>query len=296
MSDMPVEVRDFETKKIFKEKVFGRSILNWLYNTRSGSRLGQFLTRELPCSLYGKFKSSGLSKYQISSFIDEYEILQEEYPVLESYKSFNDFFKRRFLPKKRVFSNENLDFPAFCEGRYLIYNSIQDVPIKGCIVDPKELLSNKISKDKSEQFENGQVIICRLAPVDYHRFHFPDDGEIINHYSIDGRLDSVSPYATRLKKDILTTNKRQVSILMTKNFGQLAYIEIGAFCVGTIVQDHLSPEFYRGAEKGHFLFGGSTVVILTSNKSIKFDEQILIDSLELRETFVKLGTTIGKLG
>ena len=47
-----------------------------------------------------------------------------------------------------------------------------------------------------------------------------------------------------------------------------SYVEVGAICVGRIV--HSNPEktrFVRGEEKGYFLFGGSTVILITSCRS-----------------------------
>ena len=81
-------------------------------------------------------------------------------------------------------------------------------------------------------------MVCRLAPIDYHRFHFPDDCEVIDNYQVKGSLHSVNPLALQSKKDIFMVNERHVTILETKTFGRLAMIEVGAVCVGKIVQSY----------------------------------------------------------
>jgi len=57
---------------------------------------------------------------------------------------------------------------------------------------------------------------------------------------------------------ILFRDERQIAILATKNFGQLAFVEIGAMSVGRIVQVHpRDMPFRRGDEKSVFKFGGA---------------------------------------
>ena len=52
-------------------------------------------------------------------------------------------------------------------------------------------------------------------------------------------------------------------------------------------------EFKKGEEKGHFEFGGSTVIMLI-NKDIEINEKILENSKKGIETIVKMGQCIGK--
>ena len=63
-------------------------------------------------------------------------------------------------------------------------------------------------------------------------------------------------------------NTREVTILETKNFKDVAYIEVGAMMIGKIVNEDVS-KFKRGDEKGHFEFGGSTCIMLFEKDKIK---------------------------
>ena len=75
-------------------------------------------------------------------------------------------------------------------------------------------------------------------------------------YQVKGEFHSVNPAALKAKSDIFLANERRVSILKTKNFGKVAYVEVGAVMVGKIVQSFdESKDFKRGDEKGYFLFG-----------------------------------------
>jgi phosphatidylserine decarboxylase len=166
----------------------------------------------------------------------------------------------------------------------------QKVPVKGTALSAGALLENE---KWSKVFEGGPLLLARLCPTDYHRFHFPDKGQIIETYSIHGKLHSVNPLALKYKQEIFITNERQVSILDTENFGKLAYIEVGALCVGRIVQTYgTRKHFYRGEEKGYFLFGGSTVIVLGEPGSWIPDHDLLRQTEQGRETLIRLGEQV----
>jgi phosphatidylserine decarboxylase len=95
-----------------------------------------------------------------------------------------------------------------------------------------------LGADKARPFEDGPVILARLAPVDYHHLHCPDDGVTIDNYRLGTRLWTVNSNALRNQPDILFRNERSVHMLETKNFGRLGFVEIGALSVGRIVQVH----------------------------------------------------------
>lgn len=218
----------------------------------------------------------------------------EEYEG-DRFHSFNEFFIRRFKEGKRPFAESLTDLPAFAEARYLAYASIDDeqtFPVKGKPYNVAELLDDPMVAGR---FLGGPLLIARLCPTDYHRFHYPDSGRTIEYYRVGGKLHSVNPVALAYKPDILATNERRVSVLETENFGDIAYIEVGAMCVGKIVQTH-SPDlpFKRGEEKGYFLFGGSTVVVLGQPDKWVIDSDLLEQTRKGRESWVPLGQKIAR--
>lgn len=106
----------------------------------------------------------------------------------------------------------------------------------------------------------------------------------------------MNPVALQNKSGIFVKNERQVTILNTKHFGLLAYVEVGALCVGKIIQTftHNTP-FDRGDEKGYFLFGASTVIIFGEPGKWKPDQDLLAQTAQGRESFVKLGQGIAEI-
>ncbi|MGL4628732.1 MAG: phosphatidylserine decarboxylase, partial [Cetobacterium sp.] len=143
-------------------------------------------------------------------------------------------------------------------------------------------------------FHGGTILIIRLAPVDYHRFHFPATGQIGKSKLIDGYYYSVSPYAIKKNFRVYCENKREVSILKTEKFGEIVLSEIGATMVGGIEQTYKEGFVKKGDEKGYFFFGGSSCVLLFEKDKVQFDEDILENSKKGLETKVYMGEKIGK--
>ena len=55
-----------------------------------------------------------------------------------------------------------------------------------------------------------------------------------------------------------------------ENFGTLLQMEVGAMLVGQIENNPGNKTVARGQEKGHFAFGGSTVILMTQKGRVRF--------------------------
>jgi phosphatidylserine decarboxylase len=140
------------------------------------------------------------------------------------------------------------------------------------------------------------LLIFRLAPNDYHRFHFPYSGFVSEAKEIKGRYFSVSPYA--LHQDftrVFVENKREYLSLRTADKGEILLSPVGATMVGTIIETYKpNSNIEKGDEMGYFAFGGSTVVMLVDNQHFTIDKDILENTKKGIETAVKMGERIGK--
>jgi phosphatidylserine decarboxylase len=291
------------TAQIEEEKVYGEGAVRWLYESKIGKLISHMASRKWISSLYGGLQNTRQSGHKVPAFVKKFDINLTEYqpgsintPNQEdSYASFNEFFIRPFRQGQRSFEQEASTMPAPCEARYFAWEKIDDsvsIPVKGHYLTARDLLDNHQSYSK---FDGGPLVIARLCPVDYHRYHYPDDGETEEAFFIHGDYHSVNPIALKYRPDIFIKNERRVSFLETKNFGTLAYIEVGAICVGKIVQSHDEGKpFKRGDQKGYFLFGGSTVVLLGEPGKWKPDEDILNHTKEGIETYLKIGQSLAK--
>ncbi len=295
---MTLHIINRETGRKEKENVYGGKLVNWLYGTNTGSIFLQILCKAPLSKLYGYIQNSEYSAGKINPFIQDFDIPMEEFvtepePDKRPYRTFNDFFIRKFKQGKRNFTTQKSKMPAFAEARYLGFRRIsteKSYPVKGLYLTPEKIISDERWYPK---FNGGPMLIARLCPVDYHRFHFPDTCKIIDTFRVSGNLHSVNPAALIRKPDIFSTNERQVTILKTENFGYLAYIEVGALCVGKIVQTHTHNHANRGDEKGYFLFGGSTVIVMGEKNTWVPSSDILNHTKNRVETYIKLGNEVG---
>lgn len=280
------------------EKVYGDKMVEWLYQSNTGKALSEVLVKPWLSNFYGSLQNTSWSKGKIKPFIKDFNIPIDDFLPEEGrdqadpYSSFNQFFIRRFKPGKRQYPQDHHVMGAPAEARYFAYESIQDdelIPVKGKFLNSPLLLANT----KWEQiFKDGPCLLARLCPVDYHRYHYPDHGKVLDHYPVHGKLHSVNPLALKEKADIFATNERVVTILETENFGKLAYVEVGAIMVGKIIQSGSLTNFKRGEEKGYFLFGGSTVIVLGEKGKWKPDELMLQNTKKKIETYVHLGAPL----
>ena len=287
------------------EIVYGDKFIEWLYESSSGKSLSPLICKAPLSKLYGTLQDLPISQRKVEPFIKKFNInigdyLPEEGRTEKSpYSTFNQFFIRRFRPGKRPVESDPTLMAAFSEARYYGYESVHDdeaVPVKGHHLKPKSLIANA---KWEKTFEDGPLLLARLCPVDYHRYHFPDNGKIVDDYRVSGLFHSVNPLALKSKSDILITNERHVTILETENFGKLAYIEVGAICVGKIIQSKPLDKgraFSRGEEKGYFLFGGSTVIVVGEKGKWKPSADIIGNTKKGLETYLHLGMTVASKG
>jgi len=239
------------------------------------------------------------SKKEIKSFIEYHNLDKGEIlDPLESFKNFNEFFYRKLKPSARPI-NAPENSKALCSAadcRLNVFTTIassKEIWIKGANFDLKNLLRDEAL---AKEFESCSLVIFRLAPQDYHRFHSPFKGKLESIRPFTGEYFTVNPIAVREPMDVYTENKRNVCVFNTESFGRAVYICVGATCVGSIVMSIKEGDTVnKGDEVGYFAFGGSTILLLIKPNAVLFDEDLLANSEKPIETLVKMGTSIGKV-
>ncbi len=293
MDDELFRIRDRATGATFTERMIGAATMRFFYGNLLGRAFTDWvLSRELLNHFYGLWQRSSLSRGAIRGYIDGLGIdpTEAEHP-LEHYATLDAFFTRRFKPGARPFDPLPGHLPTPAEGRILVYPRVEGtIRVKGADLSVPDLLGDAAP---AARFRGGDVVVVRLAPADYHRFHFPDDGYATESHRIGSGLHSVHPIALAAGAQAFC-NKRTVCRLASRNFGELVLIEVGALIVGSIVQTYTPGPVARGQEKGCFRFGGSTVVLVTEPNRLIFDDDLVAASAEDVETLTKVGTRIAR--
>ena len=182
-------------------------------------------------SLLGMEKKWMLVKVEVRFFlfVEKYKLDQSEFlDPPETFKTFNEFFYRKLKQDARPIDadKDSIIFPA--DGRHLLIPNLSEVKhiyAKGQKFCLESLLG---CTDLANHWQNGAMLISRLCPVDYHRFHFPTSGHLSTTTLIDGSLFSVNPIALRQKISIFWQNKRYLSVLDNKYVGKIAQLLVGA--------------------------------------------------------------------
>lgn len=291
-----IKIYDRLTKKYIEENVAGKKYIDWCYKSMVGKSLTEvFIKRKLFTSMYGRFCDSSLSKSKVKSFISDFNIDTNECAKsIDEYKCFNDFFTRKLKDNARPFSKNPNDLISPGDGRLICYDNIDAsnvIQVKDFTYSLQELIGNSLSTE----YNGGICLVLRLCPLDYHRFHFIDNGVCGPTHKIKGSYYSVNPIALDNIEELYCKNKREWNIFKSENFGDILQVDVGATCVGTIVQTYKENSYInKGDERGYFKFGGSTTILFFKKNTIKIDKDILTQSSLGIETHVLMGEKIGE--
>ena len=291
MKSEPVRYIDRRTGLPATETVLGDRALRFAYETLLGRTLWPVLFGGQRVSAWmGRRYDSPRSRKAIAKLaqLPGCNPGEAEKPWME-YCSFNEFFTRRLRPGARPVGE---GFVSPGDGRLKLYLDIdagRPFPLKGASRPLTEIFS---PAGCPPELERCDLAVLRLAPVDYHRFHFPCDCRTPEPpLSVPGEYHSVNPVALLRRPDVYALNERQI-VRCTTAAGDFWLVDVGAFGVGTIVQTYTGVAHAKGEEKGYFKFGGSTIIVAARAGMLDFDEDLRRHSAAGFETRVLCGERI----
>lgn len=296
----PAAIRYYNryTRSHETENIYGERWLRLMYDNPAGKFfLWAIVKRALFSHLYGWQMNKRVSAHKILPFIVKYNLNVEEFVKSPfDFKNFNEFFFRALKKETRPLSTDPraVVFPA--DARHLAFQNVDEADgfyAKGSKFTLVDLLDDP---ELAKKFAGGSMVISRLCPVDYHRFHFCIGGMPSDPQLIRGPLFSVSPIALRKKIQYLAQNKRMKTLIETEEAGTVVQMEVGATNVGSIKQTFITGRpVVQGEEKGLFKFGGSCVITLFQAGVLRLDEDLLRESRDHTETYARMGDRMGVL-
>lgn len=279
-------------EKLFIPVPEDSKFLGFIYTKALGRILLKPLSAPILSRACGRFLDSRLSKALIRPFINSNGIDMDEYEK-EEYGCFNDFFTRRIRKELRPVDYEKEHLIAPCDGLLSAYH-ISD----GMVMDIKHsrYSVNDLLRDEelAACFDGGTCLVFRLCVNHYHRYAYIEDGIKGQNIFIPGVLHTVRPIALR-NVPVFKENSREYTIIETGSLGRVVQMEVGAMLVGRIANLHQGGEVRRGEEKGRFLYGGSTVVVLLQKDRADIPEWVFEAHEDSMEIPVKLGECIGSI-
>lgn len=195
------------------------------------------------------------------------------------YQSFNQFFTRSLKPNKRPVAraDDNSVIVSPVDGMInwikIDLKADSALPIKG-----KMTLSLNQMLDRSKfanKFIDGTALSLILLPINYHHFHSPVSGKLVESKENVGHV----LFGSQLMDFLMTGStdfsvfenyKHGYFIIKTKQYGYVAVIPVGLETVGSVIFENRVKNIYSGKEVmvakgeklGHFAYGGSMVILL----------------------------------
>ncbi len=266
-------------------------ITRFLYHTAPGRVLLRPLASRPVSNLLGAFMETRASKPLVPVFKKMNHIDTADCDV-SNVRCFNDFFCRPLLPGKRPFCMEKEALAAPCDGLLSVIPLQEDTvfPVKQSTFSLHSLLRDK---RLAASYYGGTALVFRLTVSHYHRYSYFDSGRKSADRRIKGVYHTVQPVALEVRP-VFTENSRCYTVIDSPSFGRCVQMEVGAMLVGRIKNNVPGKaRIQRGEEKGHFLYGGSTIILLLPKDAADIDGEILMSSRAGIEYPVKMGERIG---
>lgn len=241
-----------------------RDVLQYWGNFLSGPHSRHYLTTENP---KGWFSTNAAQKIDMSEFICDPNLPHY------GYGSWNDFFTRLFKPGQRPVAapDDALVVTAACESTpYALQRDVKFQDQFWIKAQPYSLsdMFTADRRDLADHFTGGTVYQAFLSAYNYHRWHAPVAGKVVDAYLVPGTYyadapsEGLDPAGPNNSQGFITSvAARAVLVIDTGHpvLGKVAAIFVGmaeiSSCVFTVkVGDHLA----KGDEVGYFQYGGST--------------------------------------
>lgn len=275
---------------ITKENTFQDRFLNKMYSHMIGRMMIKVIILPVVSKTCGILLDSKISRFLVPMFIRNHAVKMEDYEK-KKYHSFNDFFTRKLLPESRIIEYQTNIFISPCDSRLSVYpiskKSIFEV--KHTKYSAESLLRNR---KLAKKYSGGYIWIFRLCVDDYHRYIYTDNGKVSDSVKLSGVFHTVNPIAND-NFPIYKENTREYCLIRTDNFKTVLQMEVGALLVGKIENNTVTGRVTKGQEKGHFAYGGSTVIMMTQKGAVCPDKDLLRNTVRGIETKVKMGEQIG---
>ena len=196
----------------------------------------------------------------------------DDYVIPEGgFKTFNDFFLRKVKPEKRPLPDPDnpsiLVSPADGAACQIYANDLEtSFKIKRDELNIRQTLNNSQYADK---FIGGPVLNILLWFTDYHHFHAPVSGKVVEIGEYAGSYNYNFANVNWYKQ--LAKHKRACYIFETEKFGYVAMIPVGFWGVGSIITEiKAGQEVKKGDKVGLFAYGGSSILLVFEPGAIEY--------------------------
>lgn len=268
---------------IVREQIAGEKFINAAYSKFSSRKIRQALQK---VGTKAQVSTRTKDTDDIKKFVDKYAIDMTDYTYEKpaDFEDFNDFFYRTLKPEVRKIDARDfvVTSPADCKLRVIApITPTSKFFIKQDFFSLRDFLADDLL---AQEYQDGTLLVFRLAPTDYHRFHFPFACTPLQPFLIMGEYETVNPIAFRAAGLWpISINKRARLSLHSPVFGKVIMMVVGASMVASLNFTYQPMvEVAKGDEAGYFAFGGSTICLLFKKGAIEVPAELVKRSTNIR--------------
>ena len=239
----------------------------------------------------GEFMDSEASKLYLDEweeFLGPQQMSQYKRPK-DGYPSFNQFFTREFKDREKsrpVADPDDASILVASADSEINFIESDLTLTKSMKVKTRELnVCELLDYSKyAQHFVGGTAVSCVLMPTNYHRYHSPVTGSIVEGQEIPGIYNgitdgehwfnsfNVGEGTTRFS--IFEDFHRAYFIIRTTDYGYVGLVPVGLNTISSIHPSVISKRstyvkpggkplpVKKGQELGHFAYGGSLNILL----------------------------------
>ncbi|KAK7460958.1 hypothetical protein VKT23_008886 [Stygiomarasmius scandens] len=316
------EAPEFETHEFVAFPI--NAVLNWPMGTSAGQAV--FTNSKVNAQfkkmfdVWSSFLASKESRYVLTTDekgwfgpeankalpgFDDMFICEPNAPY-KGFKSWDDFFVRKFRPGVRPFLGDNSSVNCACESTvYAIAHNVKGRDQFWLKHQPYSLY-HMLDNDKfAPRFIGGTVFQAYLSALEYHRWNSPVDGKVLKTVMVPGAYYAASPSMGFSSKDpdpaaqnrsqgfITQVATRALIFIEADNpdIGLMCFMAVGMAEVSTCeITVREGSILRKGDELGMFHFGGSTHCLI-----FRPETKVTFVNCPIG-TKVKLGTVIATVG
>ncbi len=238
---------------------------------------------------WGEYLDTPESASHLETFRTNPAFHWDEYmPPASGYRTFNQFFARHVRPGRRPVASpadagvvvSPADAVFIGSWRVAsdasIYVEDPRVDVKGMQWSMRQLLDGS---DYAERFAGGTFLHVALRTYDYHRWHMPVPGRVVEARVVQGQawldVEAVTVVRdgapTRVLRAVEGTgyqfSQTRALVVVESPYGLVACIPVGMGHVSSVViTADVGLTLRKGEELGYFQFGGSDFVMVFERK------------------------------
>jgi phosphatidylserine decarboxylase len=196
------------------------------------------------------------------------------------FKSWNDFFIRQFKPGKRPVASpkDPKVIVSACEAAPLRISSNVQRTSEFWIKGQPYSLEHMLDGNHVDYYEGGTVYQAYLSAENYHRWHAPIDGKIVEVRNVEGTYyseaasEGFDPAGPNNSQAYLAQVAARALIFIDsgdKKLGTVCVMPIGMAEVSScLITVKVGQKVKKGEQIGYFQFGGSTHCVLFKKGAI----------------------------